>query len=107
MTPMDGSGPVSGESDAVVGAGRPPADAGRREHPSRCRRGDGEPAGALAGPLTRVPAGAREDRADDGVRGKVTVDPRLRLRLVTRFDTPTETCWYEDVEPWVEHSPIR
>lgn len=35
----------------------------------------------------------------------MTVDPQLRL--VTRFDTPTETCWYEDVEAWVEHSPIR
>ncbi|WP_146085867.1 hypothetical protein [Rathayibacter sp. AY1D9] len=44
-------------------------------------------------------------QADDRVRGTMTVDPRLRL--VTRFDTPTETCWYEDVEAWVEHSPIR
>ncbi|WP_181137387.1 hypothetical protein [Rathayibacter sp. TRS19] len=105
MTPVDGSGPASGESDAVVGAVRPSADTGRREHPSRCSRGDGEPAGALAGPLTRVTAGAREDRADDGVRATMTVDPQLRL--VTRFDTPTETCWYEDVEAWVEHSPIR
>jgi hypothetical protein len=35
----------------------------------------------------------------------MTVDPRLRL--VTHFDTPTETWWYEDVEPWVEHSPVR
>ncbi|WP_146084811.1 hypothetical protein [Rathayibacter sp. AY1E2] len=105
MTPMDGSGPASGESDAVVGAVRPPADAGRREHPSRCRRGDGEPAGALAGTPTRVAAGAREDRGDGRVRGTMTVDPRLRV--VTHFDTPTETWWYEDVEPWVEHSPVR
>jgi hypothetical protein len=32
---MDGSGPASGESDAVVGEVRSSADTGRREHPSR------------------------------------------------------------------------
>ncbi|WP_181136058.1 hypothetical protein [Rathayibacter sp. AY1D3] len=49
--------------------------------------------------MPRLPADAREDQADDGVRGTMTVDPQLRL--VTRFDTPTETCWCEDVEAWV------
>ncbi|WP_146085046.1 hypothetical protein [Rathayibacter tritici] len=42
-----------------------------------------------------------QHQADSDVKGSMTVD--TQKRLVTRFDTPTEVCWYENIEPGASH----